>query len=551
MLQSSAQAVVQPSFRTQWMVPRNIRKIEPWKLVQIATILHNCGGSAGNQDLQDDLYEELERLGIKCPKSEGGVTNPGGFRTYLAQLACLGFFWLDPQDKTYKPTRAGEALLEAEEPVKLLVCQLLRMQFPSVYGLGSNVRVSPELKVKPFVFLMNLLERDDLDRKLSSDEMAVAVIYGHEHKDEDFCAQKIRKMRSQNGKLEAVVDNLQDLCTPKRWKQDEALLWKLGIEDARTIGNTFKNYMQAAGLISASSAEDKYFVLSIDSALQKDVAAWRRESIEKAPQSARDAHWQQRFGRYDRQKIQTRTSVRRSNGFADLLRARYLKEARDNPYAFSHHDFVQAEAQRWHKTEVEVEDAVRLLRPKTGSVYRDELMRASRSGGAEAQLLEKGVANIFISLGFDKSRHVGQKKAVAKRMGGFPDIWIQASGMPESGWADSKATVRYGFPVGDVTKLGDYYKDCWQEIDPDAPSRFFIYVAGGFEQNVAAVKGRLARCAEKFGRPVSAVTVGALCDLVEGSVRPDAKQIFAVFARGGYFNSADQIIAATDCPSEA
>ena len=31
---------MKPTHRTMWMIPRNIRKIEPWKLVQIANLIY-------------------------------------------------------------------------------------------------------------------------------------------------------------------------------------------------------------------------------------------------------------------------------------------------------------------------------------------------------------------------------------------------------------------------------------------------------------------------------------------------------------------------------
>lgn len=49
-----------PKFRTMWMFPRNIRKIEAWKLVQISQLLEACTGNTTSQTVQDQLYDQLE-----------------------------------------------------------------------------------------------------------------------------------------------------------------------------------------------------------------------------------------------------------------------------------------------------------------------------------------------------------------------------------------------------------------------------------------------------------------------------------------------------------
>lgn len=128
------------------MFPRNIRRIEPWKISQIASLIQAAMGEVGNQALQDDLYAQLSKLGVKREKQNDGtgVSDPGGFRTYLAQLACLGLFYVS-KDKTYVPTYAGEVLIQGKNPVGVLRCQLLRLQYPSVYGWGHNVQIDPAM----------------------------------------------------------------------------------------------------------------------------------------------------------------------------------------------------------------------------------------------------------------------------------------------------------------------------------------------------------------------------------------------------------------------
>lgn len=88
-------------------------------------------------------------------------------------------------------TYAGEQLIGGNNPAAILRCQ----QYPSVYGLGSQVRIHPNLKVKPFVFLVRLLRDERLGCELSCQDMAVPVIYGRTDADYEHCVTKILDLR--------------------------------------------------------------------------------------------------------------------------------------------------------------------------------------------------------------------------------------------------------------------------------------------------------------------------------------------------------------------
>ena len=544
-----AMPVAKPGCRTMWMVPRNIRYIEPWKLMQIMTLLKSFDGNAADQSLQDAIYEELAALGVKCTQREYGVSNPGGLRTYLAQLACLGLVWRDPQTKCYQPTRAGEQLMTSDNPRRVVVCQLLRMQYPSVYGLGTQVGMDPGVKVKPFAFLLDLLEEPLLEGRLADDEIAVAVIYGRTEQCRQKVVDKILEMR-QGRELGDVVDALEDICTPRRWNLPDAVLHENGIVDAVNIGNTFKNYMLAAGLIEPLPKDSGFgrsvrcYGLRADQALADEIAAWRAESLEPAPVSAADVRWQCRFGRYDQHKSSPKSSRAKVDGFVQLMSSSYLRAAAENPFGFSHDVFVSEQARKWGRTQAEVEQAVRAVRPKTHSVFRDVLTSAAQSGGRESITLELGVANLFVKMGFDKSFQSGQKKAPAGRAGGYPDVWVQSSSEAECGWAEAKATTRYGFPIGDRNKLNTYYRNCSEEIDPASPCSFFVFVAGGFLGSRTTLEQTLIECSRRFGRPVSALTVETLMDLAERN--PDPAALLRAFRRGLCCASAGEILCFGD-----
>lgn len=73
-----------PNYRMIWMFPRNIRRISPWKIAQIVTLLKDAvTGTAwqGNQLVQNSFCKALEAAGLKR-SGEQYDPHSGGPRTY-------------------------------------------------------------------------------------------------------------------------------------------------------------------------------------------------------------------------------------------------------------------------------------------------------------------------------------------------------------------------------------------------------------------------------------------------------------------------------------
>ena len=537
-------------YRTMWMIPRNIRRIDPWKLVQTAKIVDAATGDLAEQKVQDALYAALSRANVKSAANANGVGNSGGFRTYLAQLSCLGLFWRDPTSGQFYTTRAGELLINGEAPGSIVRCQVLRMQYPSVYGLGNQVRISPKMKVKPFVFLVRLLEDQRLGGYLGSNDLAIPVIYARCMADYELCVRKILELRSGKA-LRDLIDSVDDLRTPKRCHEDdEEQDWEKGLEDAVQIGNTARNYLIASQLAVLSPTVDRAIELTDNPAILNEIKPWMSEGDKIEPlDDTHQAAWQQRYGRYDRTKAVRRIdSMKRADGLTACVQACFIQGNTDNPFGFNIEEFIKKEAARWGRSEADISLMVAPIRPFVSNIERDVIYQAAVSGGKEALVLEKAVAAIMVRLGFDQAEHIGQKKA--PRKGGYPDIRIKASAMSTCGFADTKATARYGMGIGDTIKLQTYYKECWSEFDDESPSEYFIYIAGGFDKSVDTVCRNLKQCSEMYGRPVSAMTVDALVRLAQLENKPSPEQLTVAFKSGKYFASAESVIseANSSCP---
>ncbi len=517
--------------------------------MQIVKILDASTGDLTTQDVQNALYAALEKAGVKSPASEYAVKNSGGFRTYMSQMVCLGLFWKDRKRKQYGTTYAGEVILEAKEPAKVLRCQLLRMQYPSVYGLGNNVSIDSSLQVKPFVFLVKLLEDERLQGYLTSNDLAIPVVYGRTFSDYELCVSKILNLRQGNS-LRTEIDSVDDLRTPKRnHPDDEERDWQLGLDDTITIGNTARNYLIASGIAVQSTIEKTAVIqLTDDQNVLEEIKEWMRDStkIESLDVDYQEA-WQQRFGRFNKTKAQRKLdNTKQKNrlfGITSSIQATFIAENHDNPFGFDINAFVSEESKRWNLSEAEISKMIAPLVPKISTIQYETVLQAAMSGGQDALLLERAITNLMKELGFSESEHIGQKKA--PRRGGYPDIRVLVSTMPYCGFADTKATSHYSIGGQDMNKLGTYYKNCWKEFDDQRPSEYFLYIAGGFSHASSTIEKNLTECTQLYGKPVSAVTVQALLRLAQMPNRPNCEYLTKAFSKGKYFASAESIIQAT------
>ena len=525
-----------PMYRRTWMFPRNIRRIEPWKLDQILNLLLACQSDTGSQIVQDGLYTELEKLKIKRPRNNIQCGNSGGMRTYFAQLEMLGLVVSDPQTGLYEPTKAGFEMMNHRSPMEVFRYQLFRLQYPSPYSYSQNLKIDPRINVKPFVFLCKLLN-DPKIGGMSSKDIVIPVLYGHSDDCYDKCVELILKLRDEKYDFSKVILDKKDFYTVKAKNRD----FKAGLKDALDISNTAKNYLQAGNMLVADDSGDdtRYFLTSDQEALNilKIIGS---EPIQVYDHNNPE-NFQLRYGRYDSQKAVrpwARKNSSKNDGLDVLVSTLFAARLADNPYGVNVNEFVQEMKIGYGLGVNRIHKIISPLLQRRNSIERQVVLDAAFSGGVQATLLEKAVTEIFKQLGFDQSEWIGSKRPQTRR-GGYPDIYIRASSWDHCAMGDSKATNRYKFPIGDTQKLATYYNSCELELDTHCPSDFFIYVAGGFE-NENLVKKHLSLCQQNLGKPVSAITVGALLDLITLKPKPDLKTIIQKFSLGCFYTSVKQ-----------
>ena len=77
--------------RKLWMASRNIRAIPPWKLIEILEVFKQA---SLENDWDNTVRVLLQQKGLKRD-FKSYDKNPGGDRTYKAQLICLGLIYED------------------------------------------------------------------------------------------------------------------------------------------------------------------------------------------------------------------------------------------------------------------------------------------------------------------------------------------------------------------------------------------------------------------------------------------------------------------------
>ena len=284
------------------MIPRPKRDVNPTMLVQLVSLMDSlCHGQAFSKDLQAQFTEAIKQAGINASVARVQDSNSGGARTYYALLSALGLMF--KQEGKVFPTIAGETLITGKETTDVLRRQLARFQYPSPYS--RSVRIDPSYNVRPFVFLLQLLEHPDLGGYFTDLDVIVAVVCGVSNRTETVnqCVSLITKRR--NG------TPLEDLLAP--------FCNLVKIAYLKDIANRFTNYMRSASLITAiereagAQSESRYQFTRITDDSIPSIQSMLSEPL--LTDSLTPEQQQRRFGRYNRERDNRRLSDSSGNNW--------------------------------------------------------------------------------------------------------------------------------------------------------------------------------------------------------------------------------------------
>lgn len=158
-----------------WWVTRPKRKLDtiPETLSCFASACSDKRWK-GNKEAHLAFEDELEQRGLKRV-GERKDQRGGGGRTYYAWLSSLGLVFIHEATGKSELTLAGEAIVNGENAEKVLRDQVLKYQIPSPFSLSPGsvkTRVHERFHVRPFRFILKLLQDERLGCRLNKEELA-------------------------------------------------------------------------------------------------------------------------------------------------------------------------------------------------------------------------------------------------------------------------------------------------------------------------------------------------------------------------------------------
>ena len=516
--------------RTAWMFPRNIRRIEPWKIAQIAALVQDriqTAEWAGNQEVQNYFTKALESAGLKRPGTQYHIKS-GGARTYLAQLRALGVAF-GRKGRLYL-TRAGHDLAVGERPLPILRSLLLRMQYPSAYSSGRNVDIDPGIRVKPCVFVLQLLQLPGLSGYVRESELIIPVVLGHNHGCVAACGDLIAQTREGRLTIEAAVAGKVEESLPRSREP---------FANARDIANTLKNWMLAAALLVEEESADGSKVLSVAPGIGQlvDDALDRVDEFIDSPDN--EESYQRAYGSYDRSKDTRNLEVPSERPLrpdepvilAEFYRLCGEKQTHDVPESF-YRQLEEAYGFRRSRVAEVIEPYV----ARSLDFFEARFLQLATGGTRTALEFERAVTTVLSENFRLSALHCGQKKRPNSRPGGYADVLVLQGGPPDIGLLDAKAIREYSLPIDDLRAMQATYAPNATELTAGAGEvKWCGYIAGGYSQGIDR---RLDQLSREVGVPIAAISAHALLRAVHDwrGLRPDE-----VFARLGAARMVDRL----------
>lgn len=509
--------------RRMWMFPRNIRKIYPWKVTQILSMIHmqlEDDNWSGNQSLQNTFTENLERFKLKSP---GVQYDPhsGGARTYFSQLESLGLLFTRDDGSTWL-TIAGQDLVDGNHPpAEILRTQLFKYQYPSIYSQGSNVKIHPEIKVKPFLFILELLLDPEIGR-LTDEEIVFPVVFGHNHQCLALCKERILKSRLNRGTLDFFKFLFtEDISTPRRKG--------ISPENSRQflidIANTFKNCLESCSLVISQRKENSSSnsIIINQGVIQEINIALADKNTFISTNSTES--FQRKYGSWNRKK-DTRKLQRKSNDSGvsrgePIIHALFAEYAGENLVLDLPTNFVDEVVEHGFDRQL-VLNTIEPYLIHSLSLFEQKFMELSSGGRKTATAFEKAVTLLFEERLHYKATHTGQRHRKGKK-GGYSDIFIQEIDSRFCAIIDTKASPVYDFSASDYHTMVNSYIPSISEFEEynNEEFGFCAYIAGGF---ISTINGRLSTSSQESGYNFTAIKAYDLLKLSKHDIAKEQQE---------------------------
>lgn len=492
--------------RYTWWLTRPKRSLAPVPLV-LAAMTKGAGGmnwGAGRRETGLAVEAMLESAGLKRT-GDRRDQGAGGARTYRAWLKSLGLIFM--RDDTMHLTWAGQGLVEGEAPLPILTKQVLNYQFPSAFTAKGASAVSGNFKVRPFIFLLQLLRDPRLEGRLvEKDEVAkLAVCYGTSNSPSvvDDVVERILSYRRTG--VESLDPDFLDKFRSTR--SNEATLEQL-FGNLGDIANTAGNWLGYTQLISridgeweiVSGAEEEVDHLIEQALATPLIKDWDNEE-----------KFQRRYGLKPGQAKDTRSLTDAQSVTATSLEQRSIEIAFQALAATRLIDAISQdvvdEISEGTGAPVARVDWVLAQKYPSGAVdgFMNSYAQMAFESREKATDFEKATTSIFRDVFGFEARHIG---AYSER----PDVVISSHEAGYGAILDSKAYKKgYSLGVSQRNRMRDYISNFEEYALDSNPLAFFAYVVSEYKSNV---ESQLRDVAEENGVNGAAITARDIIRMV-------------------------------------
>lgn len=543
-----------PNTVNHWMTPRAKRKLTEVPLMT-ALLAEGITEHAwdGERRAHIDYEVRLEDAGLKRAGARRDATGSGG-RTYMSVLRDMGLVFSaerpahaeinqDTKSALFL-TLAGEALAGGHEPVEVLTGQLLKYQYPNATynGLGGRTLVDTRFRLRPFVFLLQLLRHPWLDGHLSRDEIAQVVItHGTSNSAAvvDDVAEHIVRHRTE-GPESVESDFLERYGAATKGQTLEKFLTSL-----EAVAHTFMCRLEYSRLIihqgvHAGGELGSNIQLSpavtgpeIDAIIAEQLGDdGRRPLIARADE---EEVFQRKFGLAPGTQRDNRALWKIDPDARRTLAKRRVKtaymELAQQDYILEHDSsLIDTLSSRTALDGDQVRRALEELSPQNGrNLFLTQLSDYAQSGTEHALDFERMTAQLFRDVFGLDADNVGQG-------GREPDIIVKHPTTGVAGIVDNKAITVYSVPHKDVLAMHTTYIPTYRARG--FKLAFFLYIAHSFNSGAST---RIREISDTATLPGAGLAVDLFIRLIHAYEREPfpLEDLFSLFAKDRVLTLAD------------
>ena len=486
-----------------WWATRPKRKLNavPEVLAAFADLSLNQEWD-GQRDSHLAYEEALEVAGLKR-KGERRDQTGGGARTYKAWLMSLGLIFTQESTGRIKLTLAGEAIMKGDSPVEVLTNQILKYQFPSAFSIGRGVQVASRFKIRPFRFLLKLL--DDKRIMFLTEEEIAKIIVTEAENESDKCYEYI---------VNRIIQfrNSGDSCL------DEDFLFKyqsskggINLEHPYShltdLANTLVNWLEYTQYVKRENGQ-----VTILEDKRKEVQEKLEQNIPFIDRPEQQEYFQRKYGvdtkhRKDSRDLTKAITITPKIIARQKVMQAYIAASLNRPITRISSDLVDYIVVQTGIDGKTVEEILIETYPN-GSVgaFMTKYFEMAFKGRDEATEFEKATVELFKDVFGFETKHVGP-------IGLTPDVLLVSPEEKYQAIIDNKAYRKYTINNDHHNRMvHNYLQNVSRYSDEKYPIAFFSYIAGGFGDNIGK---QISAIKDETGINGSAISVSNVIKMVE------------------------------------